>query len=129
MDYDIDKDALRRGRRKEDIDPNQLVYKPLYAITGYESACDKWIAGTSGPGVTFHSKISQFSHSDWTELGYSKTVSQRSNSFWWFFSRTSSSTSETETLNFSGSDWKSETEFTITTEGSVLSFQVTPGIW
>ena len=129
MDYDIDDEALKNDTRVEDINPNQLIYKPLYALVGYEEACDRWITGDAGPDTVYKTKLSQFTHNDWTELGYSKTITQRSNSFWFFFSRTSSSTHETQTLDFSGSDWQSETEVTITAKGSVLNFQVTPGVW
>ncbi|KAI9771081.1 MAG: hypothetical protein M1840_002432 [Geoglossum simile] len=129
MDYDINEDALKNDTRVDDVNPDLLVYKPLYAVSGFETACDKWIKGAAGPDTSFKTKLTQFSHNDWTELGYKKTISQQSNSFWFFFSRTSSSTNETETLKFSGSDWRSETEVTITASGNVLNFQVTPGVW
>lgn len=129
MDYDIDEQALRNDTRVENIDPSNLIYKPLYAILGYESACDRWIRKETGDNTIFTSKLSQFTHNDWTELGHSRTVSQQSNSFWIFFSKFSSSTHERTTLNFSGSDWRSETEITLAAEGAVQNFTVNAGIW
>lgn len=129
MDYDIDEVALRNDTRVENIDPSNLIFKPLYAIPGYESACDRWIKKETGDNTVFTSKLSQFTHNDWTELGYSRSVSHKSNSFWIFFNRSSSSTHERTTLNFSGSDWRNETEITLTAEGAVQNFTVTAGIW
>ena len=127
-DYAINDAALNAGNRVEDIDARDLVYKPLYAIDGYEAMCDSWIRGDAGDGLVSTVDFNTFAHDDWTDFGHSQSSSRHANSFFFFFSKSSSSSTTETHLNFNSSDWRSNTRIEITMLG-YNSFNLTPGLW
>ncbi|KAF2464023.1 uncharacterized protein BDR25DRAFT_243743 [Lindgomyces ingoldianus] len=128
-DYQIDPQALKNGLRVENLEASSLNYRPLYAIEGYEKACDDWIKGVSGADTTWTFNFQSVSHNDWTSLGHSTKISRQSNSFFFFFSKTSSTSTKTTNLDFGSTDWQKQTSITLRAKGPVQTFNVTAGLW
>ncbi|KAI3574022.1 hypothetical protein IWW34DRAFT_885007 [Fusarium oxysporum f. sp. albedinis] len=128
-DYKIDETALEEGRRVEGLPGDDLVYRPLYVIDGYESACDDWIRGTDRNNFVWNLNLIQSRHNDWTDLGHSTNASRRGSSFFFFFSKSSASSSTETHLNFTGADWKENTSIALTMKGPVKAFNLSAGLW
>ena len=128
FDYEISDDDLKYDTKKEITDPTMLLYRPLYAIDGYENVCDAWITGKAGPDTHWTLDWSHFEARDWSDLGHSQRIHAQANANYFVMSVLSGK-DQVQHMDFGSESAMKNTFIDIRMSGPAHVVDIRAGMW